>query len=64
MGAGLHPNRPKTFARNPTIPKEVADVSIYAGQAQYPCRALRRRLQALLEAATRAYHASGLISGT
>jgi hypothetical protein len=28
-GRGLHPNRPKTIARNPTIPKEVADVSIY-----------------------------------
>jgi hypothetical protein len=26
---GLHPNRPKTFARNPTIPEEVTYVSIY-----------------------------------
>jgi hypothetical protein len=24
-----HPNRPKTFARNPTIPEEVTDFSIY-----------------------------------
>jgi hypothetical protein len=23
------PNRPKTFARNPTIPEELTDVSIY-----------------------------------
>jgi len=29
-GGGLRPNRPKTFARNPTLPQEVAaDVSIY-----------------------------------
>jgi hypothetical protein len=28
-GRALHPNRPKTFARNPTIPEEVTDFSIY-----------------------------------
>jgi hypothetical protein len=28
-GRGSHPNRPKTFARNRTLPREVADVSIY-----------------------------------
>jgi hypothetical protein len=28
-GRGLHPNRPKTFARTPTIPEELTDVSIY-----------------------------------
>jgi hypothetical protein len=28
-GRGLHPNRPKTFARNPTIPQKVTNVSIY-----------------------------------
>jgi hypothetical protein len=29
-GGGLHPNRPpETFARTPTIPEEVTDVSIY-----------------------------------
>jgi hypothetical protein len=26
---GQHPNRPKTFARNRTIPQEVTDVSIH-----------------------------------
>src|SRR5215211_8978088 len=28
-GGGLHPNRPKTFARNPTLRQEVANISIY-----------------------------------
>jgi hypothetical protein len=26
----VRPNRPKTFARNPTIPQKVTTVSIYA----------------------------------
>jgi len=28
-GGGLPPNRPKTFARNRTLPQEATDVSIY-----------------------------------
>src|SRR5829696_4652192 len=28
-GGGLRPNRPKTFARNRTLPQEATDVSIY-----------------------------------
>ncbi len=31
----VRPNRPKTFARNPTIPHKVTDVSIY-GQGTGP----------------------------
>jgi hypothetical protein len=29
LGWGRRPNRPKTFARNPTIPHKVTNVSIY-----------------------------------
>jgi hypothetical protein len=28
-GRGLHPNRPTTFARNPTLPQEVTNVSTH-----------------------------------
>jgi hypothetical protein len=29
LGWGRRPNRPKTFARSPTIPQKVTNVSIY-----------------------------------
>ena len=37
-GRGLHPNRPKTFARNPTLPQEVTNVSTHdkAPEAESP----------------------------
>jgi hypothetical protein len=34
-GRALHPNRPKTFARHPTIPQKVTDVSIYDKEPGY-----------------------------
>jgi hypothetical protein len=36
MGAGLHPNRPKTFARYLTIPQKVTTVSICAKGPGHP----------------------------
>src|SRR5215218_3439975 len=41
LGWGRCPNRPKTFARNPTIPHKVTDVSIYdKGPGSYGAPAL------------------------
>jgi hypothetical protein len=34
----VRPNRPKTFARNPTIPQEVPNVSIYDKRAGIPIK--------------------------
>ena len=47
LGWGRRPNRPKTFARNPTIPQKVTDVSIYdkgpkpRSKARIPARPIR-----------------------
>jgi hypothetical protein len=35
LGWGRRPNRPKTFARNPTIPQKVPNVSIYDKEPGY-----------------------------
>jgi hypothetical protein len=35
LGWGRRPNRPKTFARKPTIPQKVTGVSIYAKEPGY-----------------------------
>jgi len=32
------PNRPKTVARNPTIPRKVTDVSTFAQNVEFLCR--------------------------
>jgi hypothetical protein len=44
LGWGRRPNRPKTFARNPTIPQKVTNVSIYDKRSGY-YMILARRLQ-------------------
>src|SRR5918995_5627367 len=44
-GGGLHPNRPKTFARTRTLPQEATDVSIFqkGPEPESPARGLRRK---------------------